>query len=229
MPCAFGVPAGIRRPTRRRPPAATGANRLAIGTATTFSKVDGVFRVGGRDGGGRGCGRTGFEARRGPAEQVGLQVLGELPDQAAGHVGQHAATELGGLTGDGQVRGDENGGGVTLVLECSGDDGRGVAATPRLLPVGLDDDTLRGRILLLERRFALVGHGDRADLHLHRAGELVTVDGQQLRAGNAGRDPLDVGEHLPRLGRRNRDSEFVVQLHYWRLLDEGDDGGWAGG
>ena len=54
--------------------------------------------------------------------------------------------------------------------------GRGGAVATRLFAVGLDDHPLRGLVLLLEGRFALVGHGDRPDLDFHRAGEVVTVD-----------------------------------------------------
>ena len=129
-------------------------------------------------------------------------------------------------------------GGVALVLQLGGDERRGVAAAPRLLAAGLDDHALGGLVLLLERGFALVGHRDRADLDLHRAGEVVAVDRKQLGAGDARRDALDVGEHLPCLGRGHRDSEFVVQLHgQWSfpgasrlgLFDQLDDRGGAGG
>ena len=74
-------------------------------------------------------------------------------------------------------------GGVTLVLELCGDDGGRVAVATCLLAVGLEHHALSRSVLLDERRFTLVGHRDRADLDLDRAGELVAVDGQQGGAG----------------------------------------------
>jgi hypothetical protein len=51
--------------------------------------------------------------------------------------------------------------------------------------------------------------GDGPDLDLDRAGELVAVDTQQLRAGEAAGDPLDVGQHLPCLAGGHGHAKLV--------------------
>ncbi len=189
---------------------------MATGSGDDFEQVDGVAGVGLAACGRRlrrSRSRSGRTVGAESAEQFGLQALANCAIRLPGDVGQHPAAELRGLTRDGQVGGDDYVGGVALVLELRGDDRGGGAVAPRLLALGLQHDPLGGRVLLLKRRNALVGHRDRADLDLDRAGELVAVDRQQGGAGQARRDALDVGEYLPGLGGRDRDPEFVVQLH----------------
>ena len=213
----------MRRPTRNptTPAAAaaasTGREPLGHRQGDHLEQVDGVAGVGLR------CGRDSCARNRSAtppagcraAEQFGLEALGELRDQVARHVGEHAAAELCRLARDREVGGDRH---DVLVASPSSLSwavtiGRGGAVAARLLALGLEHDPLGGLVLLLERRNALVGHRDRADLDLHGAGEVVTVDRQQGGAGQARRDAFDVGEHLPDLGGGHRDPEFVVQFH----------------
>ena len=226
-----GRPGSRWRPPPPRP--ITGANRLAIGTATTLSRsTESPRRLCGDR---RGCGGPFVVVAGRPrtAEQFGLQAAGELGDQVAGDVGEHAAAELGRLTRDRQVGGDDDVGGVALVLELRGDGRRGGAVAPGLLALGLEHDPLGRRVLLLVGRNALVGHRDRADLDLHRAGELVAVDRQQRGAGKARGHPFDVGEHLPDLRgavpRPGIRCSVPRQWSFPALLDEFDDRGRRGG
>src|SRR5205807_4485263 len=64
-----------------------------------------------------------------------------------------------------------------------------------------------------QRGRALVLSGDGADLDLDDPAVFVALDLLQLRTGKAGRDALDVEQHLPRVGNRGAHSEAVCDLH----------------
>src|SRR3954454_15531179 len=70
-----------------------------------------------------------------------------------------------------------------------------------------------GVVLGQELGLAVVRHRDRAHLHLHRPGELVTVDRRQRGTGHARSDPLHVEQHLPRLVDGHGDGELVLEVH----------------
>jgi hypothetical protein len=83
----------------------------------------------------------------------------------------------------------------------------------RQLARGLD----RGRVLVLvgldDRGRALVGDGHRADLDLYAAVVGVALDLLQCRAGHAGGDPFQVGEHREGPVGVDGDGEGVTELH----------------
>src|SRR3954463_1565002 len=72
---------------------------------------------------------------------------------------------------------------------------------------------MRGVVLGEELGLAVVRHGDRADLHLDRAREVVAVDRGQRGAGHARCDALHVEQHLPRLVDGDGNGELVLEVH----------------
>jgi len=87
------------------------------------------------------------------------------------------------------------------------------AVAALVLALGLDDEPVRGLVLLHERAGAVVDQGDRAELDLHRARERVPVDRRDGGTGEALRHRRDVVEVRPRLVDRRRDGEPVGQVH----------------
>src|SRR5581483_10089799 len=156
---------------------------------------------------------AGAGARRGAAEDVRLQAFDELVEQLGAHVGEHAAPELGHLAGDGQVGDDVDTGAVAIGRERRGDGRARVALASGVAALGLQHGAVLVGVLLDERCLALVLRGDRADLDLHDPAVLVTFDLLKLRARHAGRDPLDVREHVPGGRRGDGHAEVVGQLH----------------
>ena len=118
-----GSGAGRRRkPTTPAAAAAatTGPNRLATGRATTLSRsTESPASAAGAAASRVAAARAALSGAAPPSSSAS-RLLGELRDQVAGDVGQHAAAELCGLAGDGQVGGDDDGGRVALVLELRG-------------------------------------------------------------------------------------------------------------
>ena len=139
--------------------------------------------------------------------------LAALVQDLAAHLGHQPAPELRRLAGDLQVRVHLRGGAGALVGERHGHGGRGGAVAAGVLAAGVDDDLAARGVDLLERSLALVQQGDRAELHLHRAGELVALGAGQRRARHAGRDLLRVDHRRPGHVDRDRDGEVVLHLH----------------
>src|SRR5205807_6370670 len=67
---------------------------------------------------------------------------------------------------------------------------------------------------------SLVRQVDRAELDLHRSGEVVTVDGLDHRPGHARTDALDVEQDAPGLVDADRNGEGVFELHGFVLRSE---------
>ena len=146
------------------------------------------------------------------AELVG-EAGRELPEDLVADVGHDAATELGRLAGHLHLGEDVDLGLAAVVGHRQRGLGRRGAVAARVAALGVDDDLVVGLVTLDERALALVGHRDRAELHLHRAGEVVAVARVEGGTREARRDLLRVVQGVEHGVDVHRDGEFVLQLH----------------
>ena len=198
----------------------SGISRLVTGAPATSNRSTGsrgarVDLTG--PGRGGGLGRRRVHGSRGGThvirEHVAFEVLHELAHQLRRHVGEHPAPELRDLAGDRQV-GVHVDARATTVFGHRHDDLRlGVALPARVAPGRVQHDAAGRFVDLGQLGRALVLRGDRPDLDLHDAAVVVAFDLLQFGARQAGRDALDVEQHLPGLVERTVHSEVVADFH----------------
>ena len=152
----------------------------------------------------RACGELGFQTVR----ELADQLRGDVLDQA----GRAAVLRDGAREIEVGLHHDLRAGGDRHEMEIDG--GVRAAAAFRVLALRLCA-RLQVRFVDLGE-FHLAGEGERDGPELHRdlavIGVVVGLAGE-LRARHAGRDALDVEQNLPRLFRRQRHFEAVVDLH----------------
>ena len=137
-------------------------------------------------------------------QHLGLEAVDELAEQLGRHVGHHAPAELGDLAGDGEVGAtltavpSPSGVSVAVIVALALPWPRVSRPSARARPGA--PSSSRSTNVAVPLYCAVIG----PDLDLHDAAVLVALDLLELGAGHARGDPLDVGEHRPRLARPAR-------------------------